>query len=690
MPITDLCLITLALYGAYLIRFDFEIWPQYESQFLRFLPIVVLVRLAALYYSRSYSFLWRYTGLNELVSLAMGVGLGLVALAGVNYFRNYVVACVLAGGFLASALLHRVLSRWWQRRTVRRATLVVVGLLACAVLGGAIGAFMLISSAPANLATLGWGRSVIQADLQPVQGVPRGVQLLEAILSLLLLSTARITPRLVSEYRGKRRNEGRRSLIYGAGDVGESLIRILRRYPRAGVVPVGFVDDDTSKLGVAIHGIPVLGTRADLGVLVERHSVQDVLLAVTALESRAMREVVHTCWERSVKVRRVPDPALLVTRPAGIEQFEEITIQDLLGRPEIEFDGEGLAYLRGKTVLVTGAGGSIGSEICRQVSACSVGRVVLVGRGENSIYHIAEELAADNPAVEVSSVIADAGDEGKMERVLEDHAPEVVFHTSAYKHVPFMEQYPEEAVRNNVVGTQRLVAAAIRHGVPKFINISSDKAVYPKSVMGATKRVAELIVANAGASSDTEFVTVRFGNVLRSRGSVIPLFERQILAGGPVTVTHPEMTRYFMSIPEAVRLVLHSGGLADGRLCVLDMGAPVRIAELAENMIRLAGKRPHEDIEIAYTGVRPGEKLRERLFTEKEARTIRREGKILVCEPEIFEKRVLEMMLLELEEAARRCDRERVLELLGEVGYNPVPVVDDCKESESDDTRDRA
>jgi FlaA1/EpsC-like NDP-sugar epimerase len=302
---------------------------------------------------------------------------------------------------------------------------------------------------------------------------------------------------------------------------------------------------------------------------------------------------------------------------------------------------------------------------------------VLLGKGENSIYQIQGELAGLHPAQQTISLIGDVGDAGKMDYVFRTYQPNVVFHAAAHKHVPFMEDCPEEAVRNNIFGTRTVAMAALRHGADRFVFISSDKAVYPSSVMGTAKKIAELLLQELATLETTQFITVRFGNVLRSRGSVVPLFEQQIRAGGPVTVTHPAMTRYFMSIPEAVRLVLHSGAVGkSGDLCILEMGEPVRIAALAENMIRMAGKRPYEDIDITFTGIRPGEKLSEELFTKAEARTLRKVDKVLLCRPEGCEWGLLHERLERLRMAADSCRRGEIVALLQEIvpTYRPCPA----------------
>ena len=667
----DILAAVAALYLSYLIRFDFAIWPEYQPQMASLLPVFVLARVAFVYYNGGYGFIWRYTGLSDLLRVARAIAFGSVFLAVVNYFRNYNLAILMSSGLFLSVLAHRGVVRATGRPLQR---LIAVGVVvgSVVVLGVGLVAFTVLSSAPVTIASLPFGEYLSEQDFQSQLSMPRSVLVLEGILSFLLVGGIRVTPRLAEmlRLRGARLRGGRRALIFGAGDVGESLVRVLQTQRSLGYFVTGFVDDDEGKQRASIHGVQVLGRSDDLGRLLDEKRVQDLLIAIPALSGAALRDIASLCWARGVTVRRVPPLAMLISGEHGVQNLETIDIQDLLGRVEVDLDPERVGRsLWDRVILVTGAGGSIGSELCRQIARCRPSLLLMMGKGENSIYAIEKELAAKSPGLSVTTIIGDIANAERVAHVCERYSPSVVFHAAAYKHVPFMEEAPDESVRNNVFGTRTVARAALRHGAEKFVMISSDKAVHPSSVMGATKRVAEMVLQQmAGEGGTTEFVTVRFGNVLRSRGSVIPLFEKQIEAGGPVTVTHPEMTRFFMSIPEAVRLVLHAGVIGrSGDVCILDMGKPVRIVELAENMITLSGKRPYEDVDIVFTGVRPGEKLEEELLTEEEAATMRQVDKILVCRGSGRNWSEFEEELEGLRRAAEACRGDEVLERLHEM-----------------------
>jgi FlaA1/EpsC-like NDP-sugar epimerase len=666
----DSIVVIFALSLAYMIRFDFSITAFYSHQLLSLLPIFILIRVSALYYCRSYQFLWRYAGISDLVKVLKSAALGLVVLAVVNYFRNYPVAILIALGFFLSSLFHRGVLHFLPRMRHRRLLMVGGILLSAVLLGAGFVVFSVVRSAPAQLAEIPWGDRLERLEFASDLAMPRGVLVMESILSFVLLGGIRIGPRLFSEVFGPRFIHGRRTLVFGAGDVGEALVRGMKKQSGHGYRLIGFVDDDLTKQRVSIHGVSVLGKCADLARLIDQHSIQDLFITPVSLPSNYMQEIASVCWQKHISVRRITGLSQMVGQDLGIEHLENVDVSELLGRPEIDLDpGRVTAYLRDTTVLITGAGGSIGSELGRQVARCLPTRLILLGKGENSIYTIQNELSASYPNVDIVSVIGDVCSPGKMDYVFRSYRPDVVFHAAAHKHVPFMEDNPEESVRNNVFGTRNVGATAQRNGTARFVMISTDKAVNPTSVMGTTKRVAELVLRQlADGDGETVFTTVRFGNVLRSRGSVIPFFEKQIEAGGPVTVTHPEMTRYFMSIPEAVRLVLHSGAIgSNGDLCILDMGKPVKIVELAENMIRMAGKVPYEDIDIVFTGIRAGEKLHEDLLTEDEASYLQKIDKISVSKPDGGDWIHLEERLTELRQATHECQRGDVIRILQEI-----------------------
>jgi len=473
-------------------------------------------------------------------------------------------------------------------------------------------------------------------------GIPRSIPLIDAVLTLWCIGGTRFGLRIAVQRARRCRKAGaaqaprRRVLIAGAGEAGVLVLKELTANPQTGLEPVGFVDDDPSKAGMRVYRYPVLGPCSRIPALVAEHKIDQVIIAMPSAPGRTIRDLVGICGAAGVAVRTLPGVYDVLAGRVNLEQIRDIQIEDLLRREPVSTDTSEVAQLiQGRRVLVTGAGGSIGSELCRQIARCAPAELILLGHGENSIFEIHNELSllksAGQIACELRPVIADIRFPERLAAVFGRYRPEMVFHAAAHKHVPLMETSPEDAISNNVEGTRNLLAAAMAAGVSHFVQISTDKAINPTSVMGATKRVAELMVQAAAQATGLCYVAVRFGNVLGSRGSVVPFFQRQIAAGGPVTVTHPDMRRYFMSIPEAVQLVLQAAALGDGgEVFVLDMGEPVRIVDLAADLIRLSGLEPVRDIEIAFTGLRPGEKLFEELFADQEAHTRTRHVKIFV------------------------------------------------------------
>ena len=394
------------------------------------------------------------------------------------------------------------------------------------------------------------------------------------------------------------------------------IVRIYgRRYE-----PLGFLDDNPSKQGEHIHGVRVLGPIERVTELAETQQIDEIILAIPSLRGREMRRILEICRPTGAQIRTLPGVANLIDGRVTVTQLANVNIEDLLGREPVVLDAEQLAtFLENRVALVTGAGGSIGSELCRQVCRFGPRRLVLIEQAENSLFHIERALRAEYPDVDIVPCIADICDTKRIDAIFAAEKPEVVFHAAAHKHVPLMEANPGEAIKNNVFGTRKLADVADRHGVEKFVMVSTDKAVNPTSVMGVSKRVAEIYVQSLSQRSRTQFVTVRFGNVLGSAGSVVPLFREQIAKGGPITVTHPEMQRYFMTIPEACQLVMQAGAMGHGgEIFVLDMGEPVKIVDLARDLVRLSGLEPDQDIEIKFTGVRPGEKLFEEIAVDEE------------------------------------------------------------------------
>ncbi len=454
-----------------------------------------------------------------------------------------------------------------------------------------------------------------------IQGFSRSVLLLDWGICLALLGGARLSVRLAKETHlgGPASRGGKRTLILGAGSGGANLVRQVWGDPKSDLHPIGFLDDDPLKQEVRIHGVPVLGTSADLDGVVQRHSVELVVIAISSATRDQMRRVVEACTDARVDFKIVPSVRELVDGKARLTELRKVQISDLLGRPPVSLDLSRVDQdLRDQVVLITGAAGSIGSELSRQVAAYGPAKLIMLDQAESPLFFLNNELGKEHPDLYLIPVVGDVTDAPAMDRIFARHRPTHVFHAAAYKHVPLMEDNIREAVRTNVGGSFTIAALAGRHRSRKFVLISTDKAVHPSSVMGATKRIAERVVLESAgmAQHDTDYRAVRFGNVLGSHGSVIPIFQQQIAEGGPVTVTHKEVSRYFMTIPEATQLVLQAAAIpaAAGRVCMLDMGEPVKIVDLAENLIRLSGLEPYTEMPIVFTGLRPGEKLHEELL----------------------------------------------------------------------------
>jgi FlaA1/EpsC-like NDP-sugar epimerase/GT2 family glycosyltransferase len=577
LVLIDALLLALAWLVAYSLRFEFSIpadalgW-NYAGQMKALALPVVATHIALLWAFRLYQGMLRYTGLSELRAMALA-------------------------GISQAAL--------W-------------GLLNLAI------------EAQSGLALL-----PLNPDTNATARVPWSVLVIYSLLAVMFTGGFRISRRLWLEgLRGTADRDLPRTLVVGAGDAAHGLIAAVRRDADPDFQIVAAVAEDPRCVGLSIGGVPVRGALAQLGGLLTELRPEEVLIAMEDATPARLREVIRACETAQVRIRTVPTLDDIAGNRVEVSRLRRIGVEDLLGR-EPRSTAIERAYLAGETVLVTGAGGSIGSELCRQVARQNPARLVLLGKGENSLFEIEQELRRTHPALTIDVAVGDVRDGAAMQRLFARHPPAFVFHAAAHKHVPLMEAQPGEAVRNNTIGTATLALMAERHGTRRFILVSTDKAVRPTSVMGATKRLAEVaIFALAREARATRFAAVRFGNVLGSRGSVIRTFQRQIEAGGPVTVTHPDATRYFMTIPEAVYLVLQAGAREDnGRLYLLDMGEPVRIADLAKSMIALAGLRPEADIRIEYTGLRPGEKIREELLTSEEGAAATDVPKLLSAEP---------------------------------------------------------
>jgi FlaA1/EpsC-like NDP-sugar epimerase len=464
-----------------------------------------------------------------------------------------------------------------------------------------------------------WG---LVSLFQPHLAIPRSVYLIDWGLTLMMVLAARYFIRFGREAFGRRRGDAdRRVLVVGAGAAGQMIVREIRENPSLGMVEVGFVDDDRAKRRARIDGVPVLGGHGDIQEICEKHRVDEIIIAIPSATPSHLRHLLGHCQVSKVKARILPGVGDLIDGKVSVRALRNVHLEDLLGRDPVELDTALLnRHITGHTVVVTGAAGSIGSELCRQIACLSPARLVMYEIAESPMFDLEMEMREKFPAVNMVFVIGDVRDRGRVEETMRLHQPAIVYHAAAYKHVPMMEMHPVEAVKTNVLGTRIVAEAASKYGVGRFVLVSTDKAVRPANVMGATKRLAELVIHNMnGAGQKTLFIAVRFGNVLGSAGSVIPIFRRQLETTGKLTVTHPDASRYFMLIPEAAGLILQAGAMGKGgEVFVLEMGEPVKIVDLAENLIRLSGKEPGVDAEIVFTGMRPGEKLHEELIVEGE------------------------------------------------------------------------
>ncbi len=552
----DIGVLMLAFMLAMLVRFDWNVPPVMFRALLIVLPYVVLLQYASLLAFGTTRFSWRFIGLRDAVRILIAVTAASAILVGLRLLSPSLV----------------------ERFPIARYGIVPLGVL----LGDFLLAFVGLT----------------------------GVRALRRMVG----------ERMASKEHGRLGNPPAPTLLVGAGQGGVLVAQELSRRPDLGMLPVAFVDDDPVKQGAVIHGIKVMGTTADLERLALRFGAKQALITISNASGGSIRRITERCSEAGLSTKIVPGTYQIVGGRVNLSRIRDVAIEDLLRRDQVKLDSEAVAeVVRGRPVLITGAGGSIGTELCRQVAAYRPSSLVLVERSENALFEIHCELRDRFGDIEVFPCVADVTDVPRITEVFDQHRPAVVFHAAAHKHVPMMEWNPAEAVKNNILGTRIVADLADRLAIERFVMISTDKAVNPTSVMGATKRAAELYVQALSGKSATHFATVRFGNVLGSAGSVIPIFRKQIRHGGPITVTHRDMTRYFMTIPEAVQLVMQAAALSrGGETFILDMGAPVRILDLAHDLIRLSGLEPERDIEIRFTGVRPGEKLFEELSTTSE------------------------------------------------------------------------
>ena len=547
-------------------RFDFAVPERETHNMLYQLPFVLLLQLLLLWLTGIYAFVWRYVGMAEI--------------------KAFIIAAVLAA-------LPLILMRIWLPET-----------------------------------------------LQPAR-IPLSIILMDSVFAFGGVLSMRVTRRALYERGSKRRHDTRESLngvakkpvlLVGAGHAGMIVAREITHRGNTNLDVKGFVDDDPAKLGSVIQGVKVLGRAEDIPHLVSELKIDHVIISFAEASRREFRRILDICEQAKVRVRTVPGIYELLQGNVKVSRIRDVQIEDLLGREQVQLDEESMRrFLAGKVVMITGAGGSIGSELVRQVVRFQPARLLLVERAEFALFSIEQELHNAGLNVEALSLVADVGDKERMHSIFQKHRPQVILHAAAHKHVPMMEFNPSEAIRNNVLATRSLGELAAEFGVETFVLISTDKAVCPTSVMGASKRVAELVIQNLNQRARTRFLAVRFGNVIGSTGSVIPTFREQIRRGGPVTVTHPQMVRYFMTIPEAAQLVLQAGAIGEGgEIFILDMGEPVRIFDLAKDTITLSGLKPMEDIDIVFTGMRPGEKLFEELQTSEDQMIKTRHPKIFI------------------------------------------------------------
>ena len=577
LVLADIALVNISLLAAYWLRFDgdFAGIPEEYGRNILFLAILAtFVKLACFFIFRLYGSLWKYAGAHELVSIA-------------------------SAAFTGNALM--------------------LGFVALARTG-----------MPKGFERLG-----IIFDMADA---PRGIFAISFLIDMFLLGGIRLAYRVFRKVvRGEllRPRGCRRVLVVGGGDAGAIIIKEMKLNPGLKYMPAAIIDDDPAKAGKKLNGVPIAGGRGLIPAVVAKKRIDEIIIAIPSAGRKAINDIFAICSDTGCKVKILPSVTDLISGAVAIQKVRDVDIEDLLGREPVRLDcREVRAFLEGKAVLVTGGGGSIGAELCRQIAGYGPKRLVMLDNYENGLYDIQNELLRKHPGLDLVPVIGSVREKQRVDRVFAEHRPAVVFHAAAHKHVPLMEANPGEAVKNNVFGTMNVAECADKHGAGKFVLISTDKAVNPTNIMGATKRIAEMVVQAIGRHSATEFAAVRFGNVLGSNGSVIPLFKKQIEQGGPVTVTHPEVVRYFMTIPEAVQLVLQAGAMAEGgEVFVLDMGEPVRILDLARNLIKLSGFEPDVDIKIEFTGLRPGEKLYEELLTAEEGLRATRNDKIFVARP---------------------------------------------------------
>jgi len=614
--VIDALLVAVSWYLANLLRFNFDIPPDSVAVMTRLIPILLGTKMVIFYTFDLYKGMWRYTSIDDLLNIMK-----------------------------ASSV----------------SSLIVVTLMAFThgLEGFARAAFV-----------IDWVLTVFL-----IAGYRLGIRLYYWLGPKDRLSSFRSLS-ILSLKKGDRRG-AKKLLILGAGDCGEKIYREIQDNASLRYKVVGFLDDDLAKVGKLLHGVPILGTTVELKRLAERIGAQEALIAIPSATSAEMRALLARCEESGLPSKTVPGMGELINGKVSVKTIRDVDYRDLLGREMIRLDEDRIAaYLRKARILVTGAGGSIGSELCRQICRFNPSCLILYERAESPLYEIDLELRSGYAEAQVVPILGDILDRSQLTRALSDHQPQVVFHAAAYKHVPMMELQPWKAVNNNILGTRHVMELSREYGVERFVLVSTDKAVRPANVMGASKRVAELLVQNQNGceQSVSKFITVRFGNVVGSAGSVVPLFKNQIERGGPVTVTHPDVTRYFMTIPEACQLILQAGAMGEGgEIFLLDMGTPVKIVDMARDLIRLSGFEPEVDIKIDFVGLRPGEKLFEELITSGEGIVPTSHEKIMVLRGKSCDQERLNAAIDELAALAREQNAAGIREKLQEILEDYTP-----------------
>ncbi|MBN2285901.1 MAG: polysaccharide biosynthesis protein [Tissierellales bacterium] len=507
--------------------------------------------------------------------------------------------------------------------------------------------------------------------------IPRSIYIITTLLDIMLLGGFRLSYRIYRKYKLQgnifKKTDKKRIMIIGAGDAGAMIIKELRNHTNLHSEAVAIIDDDIYKKGKIINGVPVVGGRDEIIDVCKNKKIDEIIIAIPSATKREISEIVKECKRTDAKLKILPGVYEIIDGKVNISQIREVGIEDLLGRDEVVLDKANIrAFLHHKTVMITGGAGSIGSELARQIATYEPRKLILFDINENGLYDIEHELNRiynqDQITLDFEVIIASIRDCRRLEEVFDHYRPQVVFHAAAHKHVPLMEKSPHEAIKNNVFGTLNLVVSSQKYGVEKFVQISTDKAVNPTSVMGVSKRICEKIIQNYNSVGSTEFAAVRFGNVLGSNGSVIPLFKKQIADGGPITVTHPEIIRYFMTIPEAAQLVMQAGAIAKGgEIFILDMGDPVKIIDLARDLIKLSGLVPYDDIDIKITGLRPGEKLYEELLLSEEGITQTTHQKIYVAQPINPDINLLKNQINTLKTVIHECDEIEIRKVLKDI-----------------------